>query len=171
MSGAVRGAARSFAWWEIGVRVPVRDSLGGGRWRHTRGDSGDGGLDLDGLDAVIARQPKKSNSAPSTVAASSTKSRRAGGDEPRVGLRKRALRRGRRRSPRRADRSSTLRPFVRSSSGGCHVKLRQKGAGHILTIFGFIVEASLFYAWRGTPRNFFQGPSAEQCIGGALAGP
>ena len=51
---------------------------------------------------------------------------------------------------------------------------RQAAAGRCRSkfpIFGFFVEASLFYAWRGTPRNFFQAPSAEQCIGGALAGP
>ncbi len=127
------------------------------RWNvATRGAAWDGGLDLKGLDAVSARQPKKCNSAPSIFSASSVKSRRAaGGDEPRVGLRERALRRGHRRFPRRADRSSALRPFVRSSSDGRHVKRRRGAAGQILHKFGFVIGALFFYAWRGTPRKIF----------------
>ena len=150
--------------------MPVRDSLGDGRWRHTRGDSGDGGLDLDGLDAVIARQPKKSNSAPSTVAASSTKSRRAGGDEPRVGLRKRALRRGRRRSPRRADRSSTLRPFVRSSSGGRHVKRRRGAAGQNFRFLDSSWRRRFFTPGGGPLAIFFRGQVRSSASAGRWRG-
>ncbi len=105
-------------WGECWPRLARRRDVA------TRGDALDDGLDLDGLDAVRARQPK-------TCISAHPRSFGVKCKEP-AGWRRRATSQSSRGggcqrtggSPGRSDRSSTRRRFVWSSSGGGAVPVK-----------------------------------------------